>query len=510
MIGAMRQGANARAIALAMVLVCLPAGPLLAQDITLTSRDGALAVSGQFISYDGDVFRIESDVGPLTVNADSVVCDGPACPDLTAPKALIRITGDAAAGGVLLPGVIRAFAVARGLVLEQGADAPRALLRQPGTGQVLAEFTFAPLPPEAARSAMTDANADLVVARFVPLDSAARVLAMDALVPIVSPDNPVPHLTTADLAAALTGGLTNWSQVGGPDMPIVLHALEAGSDLSAALAARLGDNLAEAMVHPDMASLDAAVARDPWALAVTGRANAKAARVLPLLDSCGFRQNPTALAVQTDDYPLTLPVYVMSPQRRLPRMAQEFLDFLSYPQAQQAVADAGFVARQMQFTPLIADGVRLSNAIKAAPDMSTLPLLQRLVRAMEGGERASVTFRFEPGAGDLDLASGDALSDLAQHISAGLLRDKKLYLVGFVSGRGDPAGEDADSLQLAESVLAQLKLLAPDLPADAWPSIDGFGAAMPIACDTTEAGKRLNRRVELWVRAISKAPDQPL
>jgi phosphate transport system substrate-binding protein len=491
---------------LALVLLV---GPALAQDITLTSRDGALSVAGQFISYDGDVFRIDSDVGPLTINADSVTCDGPACPDLTAPKALIRITGDMLAGSALLPGLIDAFARARGLVL-QGAPAGGALLLQPGTGQVLAEFTFAPLPPEAARSAMADATADLVVARFVPLDTSARILAMDALVPIVSPDNPIPHVTTADLAAALSGDVTNWSQIGGPDMPIVLHGLDAGSDLSAALAARLGDDLAAGQVHADMAALDAAVARDPWALAVTGRANAKAARLLPLLDSCGFRQNPTPLAVQTDDYPLTLPVYLLSPQRRLPRMAQEFLDFLSYPQAQIAVSKAGFVARNLQFTPLIADGIRLSNAIKAAPDMSTLPLLQRLVRAMEGAERASVTFRFESGTADLDLASTDALSELAQTIAAGLMADRKLYLVGFVSGRGDPNGEDADSLQLAETVLAQLKLLAPDLPAEDWPSIDGFGAAMPLACDTTEAGKRLNRRVELWVRTMPMATLQPL
>ena len=27
----------------------------------------------------------------------------------------------------------------------------------------------------------------------------------------------------------------------------------------------------------------------------------------------------------------------------------------------------------------------------------------------------------------------------------------------------------------------------------------GFGAALPMACDSTEAGRRLNRRVEVWL-----------
>ena len=61
-----------------------------AQDVTLTSRDGALAIAGTLQGYDGEFFRIDSAYGALTVDASGVICDGPACPDLTAPKAVIR------------------------------------------------------------------------------------------------------------------------------------------------------------------------------------------------------------------------------------------------------------------------------------------------------------------------------------------------------------------------------------------------------------------------------------
>ena len=174
------------------------AAPVLAQDLTLTSRDGALSVSGQFTSYDGEFYRLISPYGPLTIDAASVICDGPACPDLTAPKAVIRLTGDAEAAQ-LLPALIAAFAQARSfdLRLAPGADSP-VLLLQKGTDTVLAEFIFTPRQPEAARSAMSDMTADLVIARFAPLDSPAQVLALDALIPIVAPGNPLPRISTTE------------------------------------------------------------------------------------------------------------------------------------------------------------------------------------------------------------------------------------------------------------------------------------------------------------------------
>ena len=51
-----------------------------AQDVTLTSRDGALSLSGTLLGYDGEFFRIETRYGQLTVDGQGVTCDGPAAP----------------------------------------------------------------------------------------------------------------------------------------------------------------------------------------------------------------------------------------------------------------------------------------------------------------------------------------------------------------------------------------------------------------------------------------------
>lgn len=48
------------------------------------------------------------------------------------------------------------------------------------------------------------------------------VIAHDGIAVIVNPDNPVTGLSTDDLRAIYAGTIVNWSEVGGPDLPILL------------------------------------------------------------------------------------------------------------------------------------------------------------------------------------------------------------------------------------------------------------------------------------------------
>ena len=473
----------------------------LSQDVTLTSRDGSLAISGTLQAYDGEFFRIDSKYGLLTIDAQGVLCDGPACPDLTAPKAVIRLVGEIDAGSVLLQPLLQAFAASRGLIYAAPATpGSPAILTDPTTGKVLAEVSFRPMPPDAARAEMKSGRAEMIVSSDTSADLGARVLALDALIPIVAPDNPLPGISTIDLAKALAGDVTNWAQIGGPDMPLVLHGLEPGSDLQRALSARLGKDVAAMMTHANLADLAAAVVKDPWALAVTGQASGGAARTLPLSDSCGFPLLPTRLAVKAQDYPLTLPIYLLLPRRRLPLIARELLEFLALPAAQVAVAKAGYVDRAPERQPMTADGLRLINAIQGAGDETTLDDLKRLVGLMDGADRLSLTFRFEDGSDQMDTASRENLLDLARLLEADVFSGQALYLAGFSDGSG-PAKDNMDlSLTRATTVLNALKIAAPSVPAGQLPKIVAFGEALPMACDETGAGRRLNRRVEVWLK----------
>ena len=486
-------------------ILCAFSGIARAQDVTLTARDGGLALVGTLLGWDGEFYRIETSYGALPVDGEGVLCDGPACPDLTAPKAVIRIVGEAEPGQAMIPPLVAAFATARGLDLREDKGVTRLVDRQ--GGQVLAEFSFRPMSHDAALLALAAGRAELVVAVGTEPDFGARVLAMDALVPVVAPDNPVAKIASVDLARVLSGEVANWTEIGGPDMPLVLHGLRPDSGVGAALTARLGRDIAASEWHDDLADLAAAVARDPWALAVTTRGAAGKAKPVTLTDKCGFPLLPTPLAVKAEDYPLALPLHLLTPRRRLPLMAREFLDFLPLPEAQAAIFAAGYVDRSPERQSLTGDGLRLMNAISGAGEETSLADLKRLVAMMDGADRMSFTFRFEDGSSTLEPASQENLNDLARMLEAGLFRDQHLILAGFSDGSGAAASNLALSLSRAASVRDALAAAAPDAPL---PEVAAFGEAMPMACDETSAGRRLNRRVELWVRPdLAKGDPRP-
>ena len=482
----------------AVLAALFASGAAMAQDVALTARDGGLELVGTLLGFDGEFYRIDTAYGPLTVDAQGVICDGPGCPDLTAPRATIRILGEAEAGARLIPPLVAAFAAARGLQLAEGEGG--LTLTDPATAQVLAQFSFAPAAPDRAEALLQAGGAELLLSTRDSADALPRTLALDALVPVVAPDNPLAEISSADLARALSGEVENWSEIGGPDMPLVLHGLAPDSGLEAALAARLGREVAADVTHADLGALADAVARDPWALAVTGQAVAGQAKPLILTDRCGFPLLATSLAVKAEDYPLAMPVYLLAPKRRLPLMAREFLEFLVWPQAQAAIAGAGYIDRAPERRPMTADGLRLINAIQGAGEETTLDDLKRLADAMDGTDRVSFTFRFEDGSTALDAHSRDNVADLALLLEAGSFDGQRLTLAGFSDGQGDAAANLKLSEARAAEVLEAVQEAAPALDPARLPDVVGYGEALPMACDETAVGRRLNRRVELWLR----------
>ena len=484
------------AVSAALGLFALPGA---AQDVTLTSRDGTLSISGLFQGYDGELFRVMTQYGPLTVDGEGVVCDGPACPDLTSFVAEVRLVGEAEAGRRMLPPLLSAFAAARGFVMTE--EDAGFVLSEAQTGRAVARFAFEPRTPESAAEALRLGVADLVLAATAQPDLAAQTLGLEALVAVVSPQNPLRSLATADLARALSGQILNWQELGGPDMPVVVHALRDGTGFRSAVEARLGQALVATELHDTQVALDAAVGRDPWALAVTSGSSVLMAQVLTLTDSCGFALSPTTMAVRAGDYPLTLPFFVLAPKRRLPLVAREFLEFLEAPGAQPAIAEAGLIDRGAERAALLGDGQRLANAIRVLGPDVPVEEVQRLTAAMAGAERLSLTFRYDEDGQALDALSQGALAGLVRLIETGGFSDMDLTFAAFSDGQGEGAANRERSQQRADALLDAVADAVPDL-GDLRVRLrsEAFGEALPIACDESQIGRQLNRRVEVWLR----------
>ena len=508
----------------ASLLACLFAGAVMAQDITLTSTDGSIELSGSLLGFDGEFYRIESDYGALTVSADGVRCAGPGCPDLQAFVAELRFAGPASITEAVLPQVIETFALNRELSLVQSitVGGPNTIELRRADDSVAARLFIETTRSDAAFLAILNEDADIALTLREPLEieqiaaaaaqdggqplsSRGRVIGLDALVPITARSNPLGQLSLDLLRAAYLGEVTNWSDLGGPDGPIELHLPEAGNGLAQALAEDMltqpNDALATGITrHDDFNDLSDAVSRDPFALGITTLSAIGNARALALSGTCGFAIEATPDTLKSEDYPMTAPLFLFTAQGRLPRLGREFLAFFETAQAERVIRRAGFVSQSITRTPIDEQGGRLANAILSAGSEVTLSDLQRLAGRMTAATRLSPTIRFSGGSSQFDTPSRSAISRLARAIEQGVFDGRTLVFVGFSDGAGSAAANLSLSRNRAEAVQRAVVEAAVGADMDRINfRATGFGEALPIACDDSDWGAAINRRVEVWL-----------
>ncbi|MEL6642830.1 MAG: phosphate ABC transporter substrate-binding/OmpA family protein [Pseudomonadota bacterium] len=497
-----------------------------AQEVRLTARDGALEVSGTLLDFDGEFYQIDSIYGVLTIDGAGVACEGAACPDPAAFVSEFMVSGASETGSTLLPALLEAFAQREGYGVRRVVEDDSHFtyeLTDPARDALAARIRFrvsssdegfADLLAEQATIAMSFreiSEAERTRALEAGLGdmgnpARSRIIALDALVPIVSPENPVRAIPLDDLARAYSGEITNWSALDGDDAPITLHLLRGGTGLSR-MFVRSVMRPQRASLAPDITRHDTArdladaVAADPLAIGISRFSETGNARSLGLTGSCGYQNRPSVTALKAEDYPLTVPHFLYTPARRLPRIAREFLSFSQTPEAQIAVRDAGYVDQSPETHPLSRQGDRLAKAILNSGEEIGADELKRMVAALDGAARLALSFRFDGGSTTLDAQSRANIALLAAEIERGRFDGQSLLFAGFSDGRGRASDNRRLSLRRAEAVRDAVAAVT-DTTALFSVSLgaDGFGEAMPMACDEDAWGQKVNRRVEVWVR----------
>lgn len=515
-----------RAAIIAALCVFAWAPPVVAQDVTLTSRDGDVEISGNLLGYDGEFYRVDTVYGELTVDGSGVLCEGPGCPNLENYVARVTLSGAPVIGRVLMPALLEAFAIRHEYDLERTDLDGRQIrfsLTESRSGALLGEFTLRLSNTDEGFADLLANEADMVMslrevrrserthARAAGMGDLAasgrsRIVALDALVPVVAASNPVQGITTPQLAQVLSGEISNWSELGGPDAPITVHVVSERSGLGQATVDRLLSPVGATLIdqakrHEDGLALVEALERDPFGLGVTSRSETGNTWELALEGTCGFSLRATRRAVKTEDYPLTAPLFLYLPTRRFPRLVRDFLTYLRDPSAQLVVRRAGFVDQAPEEIVINAQGDRFANAIAQAGDEVDLAELQRMVRVLSPLKRLTTTFRFEAGSVRLDAQSRSNVQQLARSMEIGVYDARRIVFVGFSDGEGAAESNRKIAMRRAEAVrnavsdaaeTANLSRIAIETEA--------FGEAMPMACDDSEWGRQVNRRVEVWVR----------
>lgn len=517
--------ANLRAAVFAALVLSGICAPVRAEDVTLTSRDGSLEITGTLLGFDGEFYRVDTEFGILTVDGSGVDCDGPACPTLGSYVAEFALSGAQSMGEVLIPALIEGFALNSGYALtreEVAGVGPFYRLYDETGGKEAARITIRLTSSSEGFADLLGEQADIVLSlrevrsaeremvREAGLGDLRgtrqfRVLARDALVPIVAPGNPVRRLDLAELADIFAGKITRWSEIGGEEAPITLHLTIPDTGIGAlfreSVMAREGEALSDTvLVHGTIRGLTEAVMADPFGIGITTFSQAGQSDVVTLTGDCGFEVAASRASVKAGDYPLSTPMYLYLPGRRLPKLARDFLAYMRSTSAQQVIRRAGFVDQAFSEVPVRDQGERLSNAIRAAGPETPLEELQRMATLFDGKSRVALSFRFRGGSSALDTPSQANVALLAAALEAGAFDGRRLVFVGFSDGVGEGAVNTSLSKRRADAVrdavLAETEVFDPSRVAL---ETDGFGEALPMACDDTEWGRGVNRRVEIWV-----------
>lgn len=497
---------HARWMAVLAVTV-LAALPARAGEVMLRSHDGSIALTGQLKAFDGNGYVIDTGVGQIRLDAHLVRCEGADCPPPEALRQRLRAGGPPGLIRGLLGALVEEFALARDLpVLREPVDRLTTRLSLGRRDALHLELVAAGIGDAAAVEELSRGDAAIALSTRPPAPGAsAQVVALDALAVAVAPENPVGIITIADLVGVLSGRITDWAALGGPPGPVRLYLAAPGGgareSLERLLLAPNGVGLSgQVRLLADDAAVADAVAADPQGLGVVGSAFLGNARALALRGECGILWRPDPFAVKAEEYPLTRRIHLLADREALPPDGRRLVDFALSDAAQPVIADAGFVDLSIMRRRLDAEGMRLAQLLLAPETAGPAAERRALAEMLLGAERLSVTFRFAPGSDRLDGRGMADIRRLADLLASPELAGREALLIGFTDSLGQAALNRALSLRLAETVRAALLATAPGQAGQVSLSALGLGELSPLGCEETPEGRRVNRRVEVWLR----------
>lgn len=194
-------------------------------------------------------------------------------------------------------------------------------------------------------------------------------------------------------------------------------------------------------------------------------------------------------------------MFLYLPDRRLPKIARQFLAYTQSHEAQSVIRAAGFVDQAPETIRIGLQGDRLANAIATGASEVGIDEVQRMIETLRPMSRLSLSFRFEPGSSRPDAQSRSNIQILAQALESGALDAHRLTFAGFSDGDGNAAGNAQIALRRAKTVRNEvLAAVETAIPDSVDVTVEGFGEAMPMACDDSDWGRKTNRRVEVWVQ----------
>ena len=182
---------------------------------------------------------------------------------------------------------------------------------------------------------------EITLAESKGVKPVAHVVAHDALIPVVHPKNKVKGLSTDQLSQIYQGKITNWKEVGGEDLKIVVISRDSSSGTFESwdhFVMKKAKVTPRAQMLASSGAIYTAVSQNRYAIGYLGMGYVK--KDVKALEVDGVAATPeSALSKQ---YPFSRELYMYTNGEPTGETAK-FIAFLKSPEGQKIVAQEGFV-----------------------------------------------------------------------------------------------------------------------------------------------------------------------
>lgn len=177
-----------------------------------------------------------------------------------------------------------------------------------------------------------------------------KTLAVDALAVVVNPQNPITKLTREQIEGIFTGTITNWKEVGGEDLAIVVYSRENSSGTYEFFKEHVLDkkNYATTVLNmPATGAIVQSLGQTKGAIGYIGLAYINN-EVKPLevsYDQGATFVSPNMETAKNKSYPISRPLYYIYDAKNSEKL-KAYIDFVLSAEGQKLVEEIGYIPLQ--------------------------------------------------------------------------------------------------------------------------------------------------------------------
>ncbi|MFQ1701417.1 phosphate ABC transporter substrate-binding/OmpA family protein [Loktanella agnita] len=493
--------------------------------VRLKSVDGTINLEGELISFSDDYYLMQTPLGDLRVSSSRVSCEGPGCPSIGQVEADVFIGGADTVATGLMPLLLAGFAThtdaeAQTQSTQNSGEIATTLVGGRGFGDTIGTYMVNSGTSADAFNGLRDGSLQVGLSSRRITNEETRMLAaagagnmvdpdqehivaIDGLVLVVNPSNPVDALSIQDVADIYTGRITNWSQLGGSNMPIEVVTQQDSGTNAVFEVGIFGDSAApitsNSVSTSDNIAASIYVNDNPGAIAYVGFAFKRGQKPLTLISECGIGTTPDAFSIKTEEYSLFRRLYMYTSANNTDPLVEDLVDYATSSAAGNVILRSGFIGLDVEKVAQGANGPRAQRIRNSGQSNLENRIVDSMLGNMATMDRLSPTFRFATGSVQLDPRGERDLERLVDYLQT-VPNGTEITFVGFA----DSVGAFSSNLALSEGRADRIRSALLNRGGSALSNVTirstGYSEIAPAACNTSEQGRRINRRVETWVR----------